>query len=378
MGVRRRDFLAGLAAAAAGCAVSGTRSSTSSSTATTAARVAPPKPKRILILGGTGYVGPHIVAAARAQGHTLTLFNRGKSNPGLFPDIETLKGDRVTGDYESLRGREWDAVIDTWVMMPKTVRAAAEVLHDHVGHYLFLSTISVYKLGKEPLDESSEKLVPKTVNAKKLEGVEDYGGNKFLAEQAAEELLPGRATSVRAGVIVGPGDPSDRFIYWPLRFARGGEVLAPGAPDDRLQFIDVRDLAKWMIHCVDDKVFGTYNAVGPDDPGLGHVLDAVKTATKSDARLTWVDNAFLEQQKAGGWDDFPLAVDSHGDQAGFGHVNAQKAIARGLTFRSPVESARDALAWYEAQPEERRTQKRPGATAEREATLLAKWHAGHG
>jgi 2'-hydroxyisoflavone reductase len=373
MRVRRRDFLAALAAAAAGCAVSGSRSSTS----TTTARAAP-KPKRILILGGTGFVGPAIVAAARAEGHTLTLFNRGKTNPGLFPDIETLKGDRVTGDYESLRGREWDAVIDTWVMMPKSVHAAAEVLHDHVGQYLFLSTISVYKLGRDPIDESSPKLTPKTVNATKLEGVEDYGGNKFLAEQAAEELLPGRATAVRAGVIVGPGDPTDRFTYWPLRFARGGEVLAPGGPDDRMQIIDVRDLAKWIIHCVDEKIVGTYNAVGPDDPGLGHMLEACKTAAKSDARITWVDHDFLEQEKAGGWGDFPLAVLHQDEQAGFGHVNAQKAIARGLTFRSPVESARDALAWYEAQPEERRNKERPGIAPEREAELLKKWHATHG
>jgi 2'-hydroxyisoflavone reductase len=372
MRVRRRDFLAALAALAAGCAAPRSRSST------TTARAAPPKPKRILILGGTGYVGPHIVAAARAQGHTLTLFNRGKSNPGLFPDIETLIGDRVTGNYESLRGREWDAVIDTWVMMPKSVHAAADVLHDHVGQYLFLSTISVYKLGKEPLIESSPVLTPKTVNATKLEGVEDYGGNKFLAERAAEELLPGRATSIRAGVIVGPGDPSDRFIYWLLLFVRGGEVLAPGAPDDRLQFIDVRDLAKFIIKCVDERIVGTYNAVGPDDPGLGSVLAAVKRATGSDARITWVDHAFLEQEKAGGWSDFPVAVLKEDDQAGFGHVNAQKAIARGLVFRSPVETARDLLAWFQAQPEERREKERPGIKPEREAELLAKWHAAHG
>ena len=372
MRVRRRDFLAALAAAVAGCAVPRSKSST-----TTTARAAPPKPKRILILGGTGFVGPHIVAAARAQGHTVTLFNRGKTNPGLFPDIETLIGDRVTGNYESLRGHEWDAVIDTWVMMPKSVHAAASLLRDHVGQYLFLSTISVYKLGREPLDESSEKLVPKTVNATKLEGVEDYGGNKYLAERAAEELLPGRATAIRAGVISGPGDPTDRFTYWPLRFARGGEILAPGTPDDRLQFIDVRDLAAFIIKCVEERIVGPYNAVGPDDPALGHVLDAVKTATKSDARVTWVDHAFLEQEKAGGWEDFPLAVLKEDEQAGFGHVNAQKAIARGLVFRSPVETARDALAWYQAQPEARRNQKRPGITPEREAELLAKWHAAH-
>jgi 2'-hydroxyisoflavone reductase len=206
MRVRRRDFLAALAAAAAGCAMSTHRSSPTM-------RAAPAtKPKRILVLGGAGYVGPHIVRAARARGHTITLFNRGKTNPSLFADCETIIGDRRT-DIERLKGRDWDAVIDTWVMMPKSVRAMAELVKDHVGQYLFVSTISVYKLGKEPIDESSPVLTPKTVNATKLEGVEDYGGNKFLAERAAEEVMPGRATNLRSGVIVGPGDPSDRFIY---------------------------------------------------------------------------------------------------------------------------------------------------------------------
>ncbi|MCU1277594.1 MAG: hypothetical protein JWM53_1140, partial [bacterium] len=367
MRVRRRDFLAALAAAAAGCAMSSKRSSTT--------RAAPsPKPKRILVLGGTGYIGPHIVNAARARGHTLTLFNRGKTNPGLFADVETIIGDRRT-DIDRLEGRDWDAVIDTWVMMPKSVQAAAALLKDHVGQYLFVSTISVYKLGKEPIDESSPVLAPKTVNAEKLEGVEDYGGNKFLAERAAEEAMPGRATNLRAGVIVGPGDPTDRFIYWPLRMARGGEVLAPGTPDDRMQFIDVRDLAAFVVRCLDERIVGTYNCVGPDDPALGHVLDACKSAAKSDARITWVDGKFLEAEKAGGWNDFPLAIGNGDQQAGFGHVNAGKAIARGLGFRTPVESARDALAWYAAQPGERRAKARPGLTPEREAELLQKWHA---
>jgi 2'-hydroxyisoflavone reductase len=157
--------------------------------------------------------------------------------------------------------------------------------------------------------------------------------------------------------------------------ARGGEVLAPGKPDDRMQLIDVRDLAAFTVRCLDERIVGTYNCAGPDDPSLGHQLEACRTATKSDARLTWVDSKFLGSEKAGGWDYFPLAVGDDDDQAGFGHVNAQKAIARGLTFRSPVESARDALAWYLAQPDERRNQPRPGITPEREAELLQKWHA---
>ncbi|HEX8951976.1 MAG TPA: NAD-dependent epimerase/dehydratase family protein [Polyangia bacterium] len=373
MSVRRRDFLAALAAAAAGCASARLQPSP-----TSAARAAPAsKPKRILVLGGTGFVGPAIVQAARARGHTLTLFNRGKTNPGLFADVETILGDRRT-DLDKLRGRQWDAVVDTWVMMPKSVRAAATLLKDHVGQYLFVSTISVYKLGREPLDESSPVLSPKTVDAEKLDGVEDYGGNKYLAERAAEELMPGRATAVRPGVIAGPGDPTDRFTYWPLRFARGGEVLAPGTPDDRMQLIDVRDLGAWIVRCIDERIVGTFNAVGPDDPALGHVLAACRTAAGSDARITFADSAFLEAEKVGGWGDFPLAVGNDDEHAGFGHVDAKKAIARGLTFRSPVETARDALAWWNAQPDERRQKARPGLSPEREAELLRKWHGAHG
>ena len=378
MRVGRRDFLAALAGAAAGCALPRSKSTTTTTASTAAGTTrAASKPKRILVLGGTGFVGPAIVNAARARGHTLTLFNRGKTNPTLFSDVETIIGDRRT-DLDRLRGREWDAVIDTWVMMPKSVHAATTLLKDHIAQYLYVSTISVYKLGREPIDESSPVLSPKTVNAERLDGVEDYGGNKQLAEREAEEQMPGRATNLRAGVIVGPNDPSDRFIYWPLRFARGGEVLAPGKPDDRLPFIDVRDLGAFIVRCIEERIVGTYNAVGPDDPSLGNILNACKRATQSDARITFVDSPFLKEQKAGGWDDFPLVVNSDDDQAGFGHVSAKKAIARGLVFRSPVESARDALAWYQAQPEERRARPRPGITPEREAELLAKWHAAHG
>ena len=378
MRVGRRDFLAALAGAAAGCALPRSKSTTTTTASRSAETTrAASKPKRILVLGGTGFVGPAIVNAARARGHTLTLFNRGKTNPTLFSDVETIIGDRRT-DLDRLRGREWDAVIDTWVMMPKSVHAATTLLKDHIGQYLYVSTISVYKLGREPIDESSPVLSPKTVNAERLDGVEDYGGNKQLAEREAEEQMPGRATNLRAGVIVGPNDPSDRFIYWPLRFARGGEVLAPGKPDDRLPFIDVRDLGAFIVRCIEERIVGTYNAVGPDDPSLGNILNACKRATQSDARITFVDSPFLKEQKAGGWDDFPLVVNSDDDQAGFGHVSAKKAIARGLVFRSPVESARDALAWYQAQPEERRARPRPGITPEREAELLAKWHAAHG
>jgi 2'-hydroxyisoflavone reductase len=357
----RRDFLRLCGLTLAGCATSGR--------AQPAAR-----PLRILVLGGTGFVGPGIVTAARARGHVLTLFNRGKTNPGLFPGVETILGDRRT-DIDRLKGREWDAVIDTWVMLPKSVRAITELLRDHIGHYLFVSTISVYKLGREPIDENSPTMPPVDEDPAGEFTPARYGGWKAMCERAAEERMPGRTTAVRSGVIVGPGDPSDRFIYWPLRLARGGEVLAPGTPQDRLQFIDVRDLGAWIVSVVEQRVMGTYNVVGPRDPSLGAVLAAVKAGVKSDARLEWVEQKWLESHEAGGWKDFPLVVLADDEQSGFGHVSAARALARGLTFRDPTLTARDALAWWNAQTEERRAQKRMGMSPEREEELLRAWHA---
>jgi 2'-hydroxyisoflavone reductase len=339
-----------------------------------------PSPKRVLVLGGTGYAGPPIVAAARAHGHAVTLFNRGKTNPGLFPDVETILGDRLT-QLDLLKGRDWDAVIDTWAPGPTLVSRAAELLKDHVGHYVFLSTISVYKLGKDAIDESSPVLtLPPGLALKDIHKIDEtvYGPLKALAEQAAESAMPGRATSVRAGVIAGPNDPTDRFTYWPARMARGGEMIAPGAKDDRMTFIDVRDLGEWIVRAVEEHTFGVYNTVGPTTPALGAVLEEIRSGVGSDARFVWMDKAWLDENKAGGWDDFPLAVPSTADDAGFGKVSCARAIAKGLRFRPVGETAKDTLAWWNAQPEARRSQKRPGLTSEREAELLQRWHAAKG
>jgi 2'-hydroxyisoflavone reductase len=377
MDLRRRDLLAAVAAGAALAACGSAQSREAESPAT---EPAPGRAKKILILGGTGFAGPPIVEAARARGHTVTLFNRGKTNPGLFPNVETILGDRIT-QLDLLKGRDWDAVIDTWAPGPTLVKRAAELLRDHVAHYVFLSTISVYRLGKEPIDESSPvlPLPPGVVLGGPLpRDASTYGPLKALAEQAAETAMPGHATSVRSGVIAGPNDPTDRFAYWPIRMARGGEMIAPGARDDRLPFIDVRDLGAWFVMIVEQGHMGVYNAVGPEDPSLGSVLDAVKGSTGPNVRLTWIDEAFLQQNDAAGWDSFPLAVAKGDDEAGFGRVSAARAIAKGLRFRNPGETARDALAWWRAQPEARRAEKHQGLAPEREAELLQRWHAAHG
>lgn len=383
MRIRRRDFVRGIGALSlAACApTQPPRASTATAApADPQPAPAPPKGKRILVLGGTGFAGPPIVRSALARGHTVTLFNRGKTNPGLFPNVETILGDRQT-QLDLLRGRDWDAVVDTWAPGPTLVRRAAELLRDHVGQYVFLSTISVYKLGKDPIDESSPVLsLPPGITLADIKKVDAtvYGPVKALAEQAAETAMPGRSTSVRAGVIAGPGDPTDRFAYWPLRMARGGEMIAPGSPDDPMQFIDVRDLGAWIVTTIEQRTTGVFDAVGPDVPRFGAVLDACKTAVGTDVRFTWIPDAWLDENDAGGWGNFPLHVPSAADDSGFGRVSAARAVAHGLRFRSPVETARDALAWYDAQPAERRAQKRPGIDPEREAALLATWHKAHG
>jgi 2'-hydroxyisoflavone reductase len=366
---RREWMMAAGALALAGCS-------------TTPSAAPPPRtavkaPKRILVLGGTGFVGPPFVAAARANGHTLTLFNRGKTHPGLFPDVETIVGDRLT-DLDRLKGRDWDAVLDTWPSSPSLVRHAAELLKDHVGQYVFVSTISVYKPTRGALDESSPVLpLPPGIDITKPVKVDEntYGPLKVAAEQAAESVLPGRATVVRPGLIVGPGDPTDRFTYWPLRLARGGDVLAPGAPSDPMQFIDVRDLGTWILGAIEQRYVGVYNAVGPNEPTIGASLAAMKAALQSDARFEWVPSAWLEKNEASGWDNFPVAIAADTEDSGFARVSSARAIATGLRFRPPGDTARDTLAWYREQSEERRAKKRPGVTAEREAELLAKWRA---
>ncbi|WNG33038.1 SDR family oxidoreductase [Archangium violaceum] len=335
--------------------------------------------KRILILGGTGFLGPQLVEAARARGHTVTLFNRGKTRPHLFPDVEKLHGDRDPKNGEGLKaleGRSWDAVIDTSGYVPRIVRASAELLAPNVGHYVFISTISVYKeLPRPGMDEDAPLA---TVDDPTNENVRDnYGALKALCEKAAEAVFPGRTTNIRPGLIVGPDDPTQRFSYWPVRVARGGEVLAPGDGSDPVQFIDVRDLAEWTLLTVENRDVGIFNATGPDKPlSMKGLLEACKQASQSDATFTWADAAFLETQNVAAWTDMPVWVTPGGELAGMSAVSNARAMARGLKFRPTVDTARDTLAWFNGLPPERQAelQKRAGLTPEREREVLAAWH----
>ncbi|WP_224247535.1 SDR family oxidoreductase [Hyalangium gracile] len=337
-------------------------------------QAAPVSKKKILILGGTGFLGPALVEAAKPRGHTLTLFNRGKTRPGLFPEVEKLQGDR-DGNLEALKGRQWDVVIDTSGYVPRVVRASAELLAPNVERYLFVSTISVYKdMDVHGIDESAAVA---TVEDEKTEDVsQHYGALKALSEKAAEAAMPGRTTVVRPGLIVGEGDPTDRFTYWPVRVARGGEVLAPGDGADPVQFIDVRDLASFILGLVEQRTVGTFNATGPASTLLmRELLEACRTANGGDARFTWVDADWLvEQQKVMPWSDMPIWIPRSGDSKGMGRVSTARALAHGLKCRPTVDTARDTLAWFKTLPPERQQKLRSGLAPERESAVLAAWH----
>jgi 2'-hydroxyisoflavone reductase len=375
--IDRRTFLIGsLSAAAAACAA---RVAPGPS-AVPAPAPAPGKtpPKTILILGGTGFLGPHIVDAARARGHTVTLFNRGKTHPGLFPDVEKLRGDR-DGHLEALVGRRWDAVIDPSGYVPRLVRASAELLAPSVGHYVFISTISVYKDDDKP--NATEEAPVGTLPDPTVEKIDNgaYGPLKALCEQAAERALPGRVLNVRPGLIVGPGDTSGRFTHWPSRMADGGDVLAPGDGTTPVQWIDVRDLATWLVHSVEQRTVGTMNAFGPD-PGqpMRAVLEACNAAAGGKARLVWVPADFLDKQGVHGWVDLPMWIDAHGDDAGFGTMSNARAVAAGLVQRPIGETARATLAWLATLPPETRAKvASSGIARDREAAVIAAWRATH-
>lgn len=366
----RREFMGLAAGAAVGMSAFGTASRALARLG--AAGVAK---KKILFLGGTGFLGPVTVEAALARGHEVTLFNRGRTNPHLFPDLEKLVGDRKAGELDALKGRSWDAVIDTSAYYPRAVREAMDALRGNVGHYTLITTISVYK-GYEKIgivESDALATLPEGVEAdtEKVDGL-TYGPLKAMCEYAAEEGMPGRVASIRPGLIVGRGDPTDRFTYWPVRVSRGGEVLAPGTAEDRVQFIDVRDLGEWTVRVVEQGDTGAFNATGPlGGMGMGAMLESCRRASGSDASFVWADAEFLREHEVRPWADMPVWLPPTEEYAGFGTVDVSKAVGRGLTFRGAEDTVKDTLAWWSTLPEERRAKMKAGLTAERESELLA-------
>ncbi|HEX9982899.1 MAG TPA: NAD-dependent epimerase/dehydratase family protein [Thermoanaerobaculia bacterium] len=365
MPLTRRTFLAASAAA-------GTLAATGS---LNAAITPAAKPLSILILGGTGFIGPAQVRYAVARGHKVSVFNRGKTNPGLFPDVEHLEGDR-NGKLDALKNRKWDAVIDNPTTLPKWVRDAAAILKDNTGQYIFISTLSVYADNSKPnMDESAPTIEGGDANATEVK-MENYGALKAQAERETLTAYGKRATIVRPGLIVGPGDNSDRFTYWPVRINRGGEVLAPGNPTDLVQIIDARDLGEWTIRLLEQKAFGTFNAIGPSSPlSMAEMLYGIRAITSADVKFTWVPASFLEEQKVNPWSDMPAWIPAEGEYAGFGSRSNKKALAAGLTFRPLADTAKATLEFHESRPAERKAKMRAGITPEREAAVLAAWKA---
>jgi 2'-hydroxyisoflavone reductase len=323
---------------------------------------------RLLVLGGTVFLGRHIVEAARVRRHVLTLFNRRRHNPDLFPDVEKLRGDRG-GDLRALRERQWDAVIDTSGQVPGVVRASAEQLAGAVKSYTFISTISAYR--DFPIAPGIDESWPThsvVDSATKAPSIQTIGPLKALCEKAVLDVLRGRGLIIRSGLMVGPHDPTGRFTYWLRRVAQGGEVLAPGPPGFRVQIIDVRDLAEWILRMVEGEQTGIYNATGPDRPlTMERLLETCRLESGSDARFTWVDEQFLLESgiamKLPAW--LP-------DAPGAGAVNCGRAIAAGLTFRPLAETVRDTFVWSRGQPQE--GERQAGLTGTREAELLHLWH----
>ncbi len=343
------------------------------------------KPLNILILGGTGFTGPFQVEYALKRGHKVTLFNRGKRPSPEWPAaVEQLHGDRNTGDLAALKGRKWDVCIDNPTSLPFWVRDAGQVLKGNVGHYLFISTISVYADGSKPgINENSplaqykgKDAMAETQQTLRTDIENLYGPLKALSEAEAHKQFGKNVTIVRPGYIVGPRDETDRFTYWPHRVAQGGEILVPGDGNDPIQIIDGRDLGEWMIRLAEAGTTGTFNACGPDYPlSMDAMLYGCQAVTGGGMTLTHVSPVFLDEQQVG----LPIWVPSKDNPyAGYGAVSNERAIAAGLTFRPLATTVQDLLAWFHSLPAERQAELGAGITREKEAELLKAWHARKG
>jgi 2'-hydroxyisoflavone reductase len=364
---------------------------TSAQDASPPARPNPPAPAapRILILGGTAFLGPELVEAARARGWHVTLFNRGRTNPGRFADLPAIRGDRDPAKDGGLKalaeaiegGARWDAVVDTSGYFPAHVKASAELLKRAARQYVFISTVSVYA---EPLKPGADEDAPVgTIPDPTITRMsnEAYGPLKALCEREAAAVFGDRATSIRPGLIVGPGDPTDRFTYWPVRIARGGRVLVPGFARPREAFVsmvDVRDVAEFAVRCIADGHGGTFNCSGPAGPlTFDEMVAGCKAVVSTPVEFVPVDEAWLLEQRVAPWMGLPLWIPQDSDSAAMGSLSRARAIAAGCTFRPLADTARDTLRWWQARtpapPEWGSDPRQPGLSAAREAGLLKAW-----
>jgi 2'-hydroxyisoflavone reductase len=327
---------------------------------------------KILILGGKRFLGLALTDAILQAGHTPTLFNRGRTNTHLYPDIENLIGDRDS-DLEALKDRTWDAVIDTSGYLPRIVKQSAKRLSGHCDTYVFISSLSVYKNFRKPDITEAYPLAELEDRTSEQNTDQNYGPLKALCEYEIQKNFDGNELVLRPGLIVGPNDPTDRFSYWLWRVSQGGAVLAPAPPSSSLQFIDVRDVAAFIIHLVEQKEKGVFNATGPKKPTtFGSLLIACREASGSEAKITWVDEFFLLNEGVRPWRDLPLWLPSSDPNVvGFYNINIDKALKAGLQFHPVSQTVKDTLKWLQATPEKR--QIKTGLSLSREVKLLLKY-----
>ena len=384
MSPTRRDFIRTTGVVGAGLALGGTTACAGPQSDSAASDEAPRESLRILMLGGTGFIGPHMVRYAVERGHQVSIFTRGRRQTDLPEGVEQLVGDR-NDDHTALEGRTWDVVLDNNAQDYRWVQKSTALLAAAASQYVFVSSISAYALEgfgyelaedimREPLvDEDYDRREPP-------EGWRDgddapYGLMKTLSEDIVHAAFPGRATIVRPGLIVGPGDMTDRFTYWPVRLDEGGEVLAPGDPEHANQVIDQRDLTEWIVRLAENRTTGDLNATGPGERlSMRTMLDQIGSAIETPYELTWVPESFLEEQGVSPWSDLPAWIP--GDPLMY--VDVRDAVAAGLTFRPLSMTARDTLEWDKARPPEERANRRFGMSREREREVLAAWHATQG
>jgi 2'-hydroxyisoflavone reductase len=337
------------------------------------------QPLKILLLGGTRFIGIHMTELALARGHSVTFFNRGRTNAELFPQVEKLLGDR-DGKLDALKGRKWDAVIDTSGYVPRHVRLSAELLAPNVQQYLFISTIGLYADFSKANDESSP--VAKVEDEQREDWQNAYGPLKALCEQAVAKAMPARTTMVRPGLIVGPEDSTDRFTYWPARAARGGEMIAPGDPRAPFQIIDARDLAAFCVDALENRTLGVFNVTSPSEKfTIGDVVSESVAAAAALARPNppprpmWVPAEFLAEQKVAAFTDMPGWMPQGGEMGGLYLTNVERALEAGLEISPLQKTTRDTLAWHLARPETEREKLKAGISLEREREVLAAWHS---
>ncbi|MCC5824004.1 MAG: NAD-dependent epimerase/dehydratase family protein [Phycisphaerales bacterium] len=395
--MKRRDFMV----RASGMAVGAALTPSVLAGMTNAANPREHRKMKILILGGTGQLGPFIVERAVANGHEMTLFNRGRSGPDLFPDLEHIEGDRYT-DLSGLEkavadGRTWDAVIDTFTYVPKTVTDAMDVLLPAMGQFIVISTVSVYASSNEPNADEDAPLM--TVTDEIAAGIEThrevgmhFGAMKARVERAAEQRMPGRVTNIRPGLIVGPRDTTGRYSYWPVRASEGGRMIAPGSGDDFIQIVDVRDLGDFVVHCAERRHFGVFNAVNPaGSRTMRDVIESTRRVADADPEPVWIPAEFLSAHGVRGWQDMPAWISNTAPgYAGFGRRSTDRAVRAGLKTRDLDDTNRATLAYYRDRSEQLRAERgdefvqgwrrqiRGGLATEKETEVLAAWDAREG